>query len=564
MYDKLKNLMKKFNLQELKELLGKEISDSLIEWLPDGKTDFSKAEYVDMILCVKGVKLLKEKNFRTSIINKLSDPDILTFSEVMNINSIEKARATIIAKPFSNNSVTLKLLNILEIPSEYIWEKEKDFTVINQIDPYDKFFELLDYQYLIKQRVLNEVNSDIDLNRMLVHMPTGTGKTKTTMHTIINHYIFGLKKKGIIVWVAHTKELLEQAYSTFCSVWKHLGSGSVNAFKLWGDSKIEINDGTNGFVFCGIQKLSAIHNSELFNAIVNNVRLIVFDEAHKASAKETKKIIESLMIKKSGMPNRNLIGLTATPGRTTLNSDENFILTSMFGNKLISIDTDLLNRVNLSRTVARNSTAETDIIKYFQSRRILSKITKEELVYEQIFTEEELKKLKWITESSSDLDYNSQALEIFGRNRSRNKAILRRLRILNEEKIPTIVFGCSVEHCKLLSSILSIEGIKNSLVVGDMEVSEREDAISKFRNGNVNFIINFGVLTTGFDATNIKCVFITRPTKSVVLYSQMIGRGLRGPEMGGNEDCLLIDVKDNLMSFDEHKAFNHFSNYWNN
>lgn len=56
--------------------------------------------------------------------------------------------------------------------------------------------------------------------------------------------------------------------------------------------------------------------------------------------------------------------------------------------------------------------------------------------------------------------------------------------------------------------------------------------------------------------------FITRPTKSIVLYSQMLGRGLRGPLMGGNEECDLIDIDDNLQAFDNETAFSHFNDYW--
>lgn len=79
----------------------------------------------------------------------------------------------------------------------------------------------------------------------------------------------------------------------------------------------------------------------------------------------------------------------------------------------------------------------------------------------------------------------------------------------------------------------------------------------------MNILINYEVLTTGFDATNIKCVFITRPTKSIILYSQMLGRGLRGKLMGGNENCLLIDIKDNLEEYSsESMAFKYFNNYW--
>ena len=84
----------------------------------------------------------------------------------------------------------------------------------------------------------------------------------------------------------------------------------------------------------------------------------------------------------------------------------------------------------------------------------------------------------------------------------------------------------------------------------------------KDRNSNVDIIINYEVLTTGFDSKNIRCVFIARPTQSIVLYSQMLGRGLRGPLMGGNEECLLVDIDDNLNAFDSEMAFSHFDDYW--
>ena len=142
---------------------------------------------------------------------------------------------------------------------------------------------------------------------------------------------------------------------------------------------------------------------------------------------------------------------------------------------------------------------------------------------------------------------------------------MQKLRELNRDHIPTIVFACSVQHGQLLSSMLLLENIPNALVIGEMTSIDREDAIRKFkdRNDETNIIINYEVLTTGFDATNIECVFITRPTQSVVLYSQMLGRGLRGPQMGGKAECLLIDIKDNLDQYDENMAFSHFDNYWN-
>ena len=84
--------------------------------------------------------------------------------------------------------------------------------------------------------------------------------------------------------------------------------------------------------------------------------------------------------------------------------------------------------------------------------------------------------------------------------------------------------------------MLKLENVPNVVIVGEMNPAERRMAIKKFKSkeNDINIIINYGVLTTGFDSTNIQCVFIARPTQSIVLYSQMIGRGLRGPKMCGN------------------------------
>jgi len=59
-------------------------------------------------------------------------------------------------------------------------------------------------------------------------------------------------------------------------------------------------------------------------------------------------------------------------------------------------------------------------------------------------------------------------------------------------------------------------------------------------------LCNYGVLTTGFDAPSVRCVVVARPTASPILYEQMVGRGMRGPEFGGTKQCLVIDVDDNI------------------
>ena len=113
---------------------------------------------------------------------------------------------------------------------------------------------------------------------------------------LTNYINFTIKKQGIVIWIAHTTELLQQAYDTFESVWKHLGDGKINAYKLWGTKTIEnINQPLNGIVFLGLSKLMSIADSKpaLYERLKRDCRLIVFDEAHKAAAKKTQKVLES-------------------------------------------------------------------------------------------------------------------------------------------------------------------------------------------------------------------------------------------------------------------------------
>ena len=568
----LKRMMHKFNLESLKSYLGGNLVDTLIEWTPDNEVLFTRTKLSEMILTVHGTNILKNPTFRKELLKTFPEKEILSFRQFLkkndrDLNVLTELVDVICAVKWKDNPVSRHFLDLLKIEDDVFEKKHNEENVRNIINAYDRFYELLDYQFVVKQRILNNLTSGIELNRMIVHMPTGTGKTKTATHTLCHHYNINLKKRGLIIWIAHTTELLQQAYETFCSVWKHLGEGEINAYKLWGTHFIDPDTfDYSGVVFCGIQKLMALTTSspELVNGLIENCNLIVFDEAHKAAATETKKAVENFMVRKPGMCDRALVGLTATPGRFTDSNISNQLLATMFGNRLIEIDVDVITKINHSRIEAMNTKPEENIISYFQKNRILAKIKKEQLSYAEKLTPSEIAKIREAATNNGYIDFTPKALEAIGRNKSRNLSIMQKLRQLYSERIPTIVFACSVEHGQLLSSMLAIENIPNALVIGDMAATDRAEAIRAFkdRDNPTNILINFEVLTTGFDATNIKCVFIARPTQSIVLYSQMIGRGLRGPMMGGNEECLLVDVKDNLVKYNEKLAFAHFDSYW--
>ena len=111
--------------------------------------------------------------------------------------------------------------------------------------------------------------------------------------------------------------------------------------------------------------------------------------------------------------------------------------------------------------------------------------------------------------------------------------------------------------------MIKLRGVDAVAITADTPTHQRRQSIQDFKEGRLPILVNFGVLTTGFDAPNIKAVIIARPTTSVVLYSQMIGRGLRGELMGGTDECYLIDVKDNIINMpDADQAFVYFDDFY--
>ncbi|MDN4617411.1 DEAD/DEAH box helicase family protein [Paenibacillus sp. PsM32] len=569
-FGELPSILQDFSYYQLKEILGMNLVDLLIEWMPVNELAISKSMLIKMILQIHGFNILKDKKVRKSVLQKLNEKKIETFRSIdknYQLKSIPELINILCTKSWGNNKISKNLMIQLNVDPNFLNKNGYQEESIEKLIASDPFYELLDYQFIIKQRILNVINSDIVIPRLLVQMPTGTGKTKTAMHTLINYFVFDLKKEGLIIWLAHTNELLQQAYETFNTTWKHIGSGEINLYKLWGNNTpFDEYSSYKGIIIAGYQKMISLMktNPDIFQKICENCSLVIVDEAHKSVADETRKFINELMQQKETYRSRALIGLTATPGRT-MEEKENFELVKFYENRIISIDTKLIQQLKYSVHEMENISTEKDIIKYFQQQKILATLKREKLEYQGDFSEEEIQIIKIKIEANGYIDFSKKFLETIALNKRRNTAIVNKIETLHFDNIPTIIFACSVEHGRLLSSILNIKGIENAFIFGEMDSSVRLDLINKFkdRNNSLNIIINYEVLTTGFDSTNIKCVFITRPTQSIVLYSQMIGRGLRGVRMGGNEECLLIDIEDNLEKYlSESMAFQFFDTYW--
>lgn len=554
-FQRYKNIIKRFSKISIIELLGKRYNMIKDEFDNEGNS-LDKLYLVDILVAYSGFSLLKDKKFRQKYYehHKLEELQKILNNNESNIESLVSMAVSIDFK--QNKFYENYFKNFLNCPDfsfdDLIKEDKQENVCIGE----KKFYELMDYQYLIKQQAVYELSRYNPIGRkFLIHMPTGTGKTKTCMH-IVTHYLNEINTNGLVIWIAHTNELLTQALETFKQVWSHLGRKNITIEKSWGKGVYKI---VNGVIFTTIQTVQALKQEELMD-FSNKITLIVYDECHKICAEKTKKAISILMKHIQGK-RKDLIGLTATPGRTTEFSIENRDFAEFF-QRVIEIDIDTVNKISVAKNDALNLEPIHDIIGYFQDRQILSKLKKECLDFTP--TEDVILKIKTELKNYSEEDYSKNFLKEVAFNKVRNNEIINKLKYLHSNKVPTIVFACSVDHAQLLSAYLNLSGIPNVVVFGDMPNSVRKKAIDDFKNPNsdIKIIINFNILTTGFDSVNIGCVFITRPTKSVILYSQMIGRGLRGPKMGGGEECLLLDVKENLEVYNESDAFKHFNQYW--
>lgn len=113
------------------------------------------------------------------------------------------------------------------------------------------------------------------------------------------------------------------------------------------------------------------------------------------------------------------------------------------------------------------------------------------------------------------------------------------------ENRPTFCFAVNRAHARSLADQFESAGVTTAYVDGHTERAERKQIAEAFAAGRVKVVVNIGVLTTGVD-WDVRCIILARPTKSEILYVQIIGRGLRTAE--GKADCLILDHSDTTLN----------------
>lgn len=116
-------------------------------------------------------------------------------------------------------------------------------------------FGLFQHQRRIARQAYEKVRDGH--GRVVVHMPTGTGKTRTTMHVVSR--ILDENEPCLVIWLASSSELLEQAADAFCTSWAQRGSRPLNIVRYWGKYSASLADFDDGLLVAGLQKAHALH-----------------------------------------------------------------------------------------------------------------------------------------------------------------------------------------------------------------------------------------------------------------------------------------------------------------
>lgn len=408
------------------------------------------------------------------------------------------------------------------------------------IDPRKRVPALANFQEKLKERMLSVLNCEGEKTRCVVTLPTGGGKTRVAVESFIEWMQLRFAEGKYLLWIAQSEELCEQAISCITDMWQDKEfPESLRVYRYFAGKTINEDQLIGGAVVASIQQLySRVQNNDpVLIEFFKNCGAMIIDEAHHAVAPIYTTLINTA---KSicGPELFPICGLTATPGRSY---DETTLLVDQFQAYLIKPELPEEYHENPLLYFREKGYLAKPIHKIYQSGREYE-VDAEEMEF-------------------GDGDFQQEFLEVLANDEQRNYQIVERLLEIPKGK-QTLVYACTVNHSEFLASVLNAAGRMAASISANTPKASRRMYIDAFKKGEIEFLLNYGVLTTGFDAPKTEYIVVCRPTTSVVLYEQIVGRGLRGPRFGGTDECTIIDFADNLLRLGKPLAYNRFQEFW--
>lgn len=409
--------------------------------------------------------------------------------------------------------------------------------------------KLKDYQVRIKEKMIEILNGQSNNKNCMISLPTGGGKTRIAVEAFLEWMQRSFEENKYLIWIAQSEELCEQCISCVQEIWGNkefiLPLRVYRYFSKYSPKKEWLQ---GGVIVCNIQKIYSqlkTENREIVEEILRYTGAMIIDEAHRAS---TMMYDELFNIAKQVTDGKMfpICGLSATPGRTKIKEE---------GHKLVHLfEANLI----MPKFEEENEYKEHPL-QYFKDKGYLSKtkhiLCRCDSIYE--LSEDELK----VLEKEEDAEYPNVFLKKIAADAKSNQKILERICKIPNGKA-TLIYTCTVQQAKFFSLYMTHKGYRAAFVASDTKEGIRRRIIGDFKKGKIQFLFNYGVLTTGFDAPKVEYIVLARPVRSEILYEQIIGRGIRGPEFGGTKLCTIIDFFDNSIIQGEPKSFERFRDYW--
>ncbi|NLI12965.1 DEAD/DEAH box helicase [Pelotomaculum propionicicum] len=519
----------------------------------------TKLDLVKLLIMRKGSELFagsseEVKDLRFFLLSKLPDDKIAKLFEEHgqrnnSISSPSHMRRPLSQKPWhANGRWSNAFVEAVGFPKIFAGVLQRDsLPTVDNFDPLSKLPELVEFQKDLKLRMLKVLEQEGDKTRCVVTLPTGGGKTRVAVEAFIEWMQKRFANGQYMIWIAQSEELCEQALTCIKDMW---GSreyvSSLRVYRYYGGREVPEKELKGGAVVASIQQIHNRIKSEdpVLMEFLKKCGAMIIDEAHRAVTD----MYDVLLNKAEQLCGSDLFpicGLTATPGRAGINKSDEI-------GKLVNRFEFYLIKPNLGEEYSA------DPVKYFREngylanpRHIVCEMGKE---YE--LTDSEIEQM------AKENDVPAGFRKRLAWDRDRNIFIIKRL-LKIKKGCPTIVYACTVEHAYFLSVMLTATGGRHTAAVSsDTPMTIRRGIIRDFKNGKIDFLFNYGVLTTGFDAPKTECIAICRPTTSEILYEQILGRGLRGPAFKGTKECLVIDFADNIKRLGKPLAYARFKDFW--
>ncbi|TBR44981.1 DEAD/DEAH box helicase [Marinomonas agarivorans] len=363
-----------------------------------------------------------------------------------------------------------------------------------------KGYTLRQYQQDAVDSTLNHFRSSHD--PAVIVLPTGAGKSLVIAE-------LSRLAKGKVLCLAHVKELVQQNHQKFCLTGQQAGIYSAG---------LQQKQALLPVTFASIQ--SVFYNLDDFRQPIS---LLIIDECHRVNVESNSEnggqYQQVIQLLKKTNPKLKILGLTATPFRL----ESGWIYQKHY-----------------------HGFQRGDAHAFF--KRCIYELPLRYMIKNGYLTPPKIEDAAISNYNFSDIqtdrfgNTNEDDLnQLIGKYPRVTQAITEQIQTLCHERKACMIFAATVKHAQEIISYLPAD--QAQLITGATSVRNRDNIIDAFKQESFKYLVNVSVLTTGFDAPHVDFIAILRPTQSISLYQQIVGRGLRlSPN---KKDCLVIDYAGN-------------------